>query len=155
MSGERGWSYSEGEYGSKVRVWERLNDDGEVTSIYRDYYDGEGNLVRKSLGHPDRDKAKQQALDMHLALEDAKERHATGNLALIDISTLHQKHVSAKAGERTRNQHEAWWDGLCRFFGPKTNPLDLRPGDTGGVRASAEGGDHRRTRLLSGGRGGS
>lgn len=54
---DKAWSYTAGEYGATVRVYER----GKGGVIYAATSDGDGGEIRRSLGHRDKEKAKSWA----------------------------------------------------------------------------------------------
>jgi site-specific recombinase XerD len=115
------WSYSAGEYGNTVTVYEPRN---ETNIYYRIREKGTGRTIRKSLKHPNRQKA--------IAFADKVAKQLTNGttpdnrpLTWARLFALYRKHETpkkAESGQRADDRRIEMW---TRYLGGKQKPEDL------------------------------
>lgn len=114
------WSYSDGEYGAVIRVYERTPGG----PIYIREPDGFGGYERRSLGHRDRDRAKQQAKETALTYMAGSARSGgVPNLRTV-LELYHQHRISrfkATTIRRRENQRTFW----LALLGGDCSPLEI------------------------------
>jgi integrase len=108
------WSYSTGDWGqNRVRVYENAKRDGVIYMKYRD-----GDTLRElSLGHKDREEAKEQAKDLAELLRTAAERGNDGPVTLASLFDIYLVEVTPRKGANKQKHEQATVEMFKRFFG--------------------------------------
>lgn len=118
------WSWSAGDYGNTVTVYERTVG-GNLYLRFADPGRASG-MVRRSLGHADRERAKAQAERIAAALREDAEMMREGRVTLARVFALYGREKvprlsTEKQRVEERRQIEAW----ARFLGGKVDPHDV------------------------------
>lgn len=102
------WSYSAGEYGATVRVYERTPGG----MIYAATADGDGGEIRRSLGHRDKDKAKSYADREAAKLREGLDTLRGPRPTVARVLKLYLRHRTPDKSENVqkadRRQAELW-----------------------------------------------
>lgn len=110
------WSYSAGDYGNTVRVYERT--EGGV--IYAATADGQGGEIRRSLGHRDKEKAKSYADEQAAKLREGMDELRGGRPTVGRLFRLYKRHrvpdksEAVQAGDERRMKR--WRRSLGRDY---------------------------------------
>lgn len=119
------WSQSVGVYGSKVRVAERTPGG----TLYLLWVDKERRQQKRSLGHTDRKRGKEEALAFATRLaedRDAVEAEAITIGSLFDIYERHGLHGRSEGHRKEQRRKLAMWR---EFLGPARSVESLSPAD--------------------------
>ncbi len=125
------WYHSDGEKGETVAVWER--EPGGI--IYMSYPDETkaGGRKRMSLGHRDRQKAKDLARELSKKLKNGEllmEEESSGPLTLGSLFALYrEKQTPKKRSAQSRKADDTRIEMWKRFLGPDTKPDDVSEDD--------------------------
>ena len=98
MGDEGLWSYSAGDYGNTVRVYERTEDG----VIYAATSDGDGGEIRRSLGHRDKERAKSYADEQAAKLREGMDDLRGGRPTAGRVFRLYLRHRTPDKAESTR-----------------------------------------------------
>lgn len=102
------WSHSVGERPYKVTVYERRPGGNLYVRVWDpSARGGEGNWIRRSLKHDDRERAKDYAAEQHAKLRKGEAEIQAGGGTLARLFTLYEKH-------RTPHKSEAEQEGDAR-----------------------------------------
>jgi len=118
-SAKKGWSYCSGERGrNRVRVYED-NRTGIILAEFYERVAGSTKSKRKrvSLGHRDREQAKQQADDMASGFGKRKQARPLGNITLQQLFDIYCREVTPEKAESKRRHDRACAEMFGRFFG--------------------------------------
>ncbi|WP_425154970.1 tyrosine-type recombinase/integrase [Candidatus Palauibacter sp.] len=117
------WSYSVGEYGNRVRVYERTPGGTLYLSIADPTRPG--CYLRRSLGHRDRREAMCEADEASAALRRQADRMRYGRTTWAELLSLYERYhlpnVSAHHRQATRRRLAMW----IRFLGAEKDPSRL------------------------------
>lgn len=116
---ERIWSYTAGERGATVRVYERKPGG----NIYVATSDGEGGTIRESLGHKDREQAKDYADDEAKKLRKGLDSIRSGRPTLKRVLDLYLQERTPEKAERTQSEDRRQAEMFKRVWG---DGFDLR-----------------------------
>lgn len=131
------WSKSFGERGHKVRIYEARASGPLMRSIFIN-----GKEVRRSLGHRDRDLAKQQAYEFlaQLGAEDRAIEAKTITLGTLERHYLGSPSFAAKKS-RTQEEDRRRLDRVVQFLGPARRVETLSDSDVRRFTAARRRGD--------------
>ena len=115
--GRKGWSYTAGRHGHKVRVYERTNG-----MIYVSVWEG-GREVRRSLGHKDRERAKDYADDLATELRKGETATVADEPTVKRIFSLYLEHRTPDKSEYSRRADKRHAEMWTRVLG---SGFDLR-----------------------------
>lgn len=126
------WSYSAGERGrNRVRAYE----DAKTGILHVEFYatdPGEAKPKRKalSLGHRDRERAKQRADELAAKFGRVAER-LSGEITLRELFDIYGREVTPQKSERSQRHDHGAAEMFLRFFGRerKANSLNRRDWD--------------------------
>ncbi|MDB4916298.1 MAG: integrase family protein [Gemmatimonadetes bacterium] len=120
----KAWSYIAGEKGrNRVRVYER-----PPHGIWIDYRVDEGQRVRESLHHPDREQAKRHA-DEIAAQFGRTENRATQAVTLRSLIDIYLREVTPQKSRSTQNHDRRTFPLFLRAFGESRKPDTLNRRD--------------------------
>jgi integrase len=120
------WSYSAGERGrNRVRAYE----DAKTGVLHLEFYEpvpGEAKPKRKalSLGHRDRERAKQQADELAAKFGRA-EQQLSGDITLRELFDIYGREVTPQKSERSQRHDHGAAEMFLRFFGRERKALSL------------------------------
>jgi len=117
------WSHSVGERPHTVTVYERT----EGGNLYVRVWDpnargGKGTWVRRSLGHRDRERAKDYAAEQYAKLRKGEDDVRAGRIKLARLFTLYAKHRTPKKGEREQEADTRRIEMFTRVLGAQKDP---------------------------------
>jgi len=115
------WSFSAGSHGAKVTVFER--SPGSV--LYARAHDGQGGYKWVSLGHRDRDQAKDYALDQAAKLRKGLAEIQDPRLTLAKLFASYAAHVSPSKKPRTQMADARKIELWNRFLGAGKDPSKI------------------------------
>ncbi|MDT8342682.1 MAG: tyrosine-type recombinase/integrase [Longimicrobiales bacterium] len=113
------WSYSVGEYGAKVRAYER--EPGGILYGCVPNVGGRG-YVRASLGHRDRERAEQWALSQSQKLRAGVTELETGRVTLATVFALYARHATPQKSERVQREDARRREMWARVLGGTLDP---------------------------------
>lgn len=128
--GKKHWSYSTGERGrNRVRAYE----DAKTGILHLEFYEdvpGRSKPKRKalSLGHRDREKAKQRA-DALAAKFGSAEPTLSRDVTLRELFDIYGREVTPQKGERQRKHDKRCAEMFLRFFGAERKAKTLNRRD--------------------------
>lgn len=118
------WSWSAGEYGNTVTVYER-KVGGNLYIRFADPGRASG-MVRRSLGHDDRSRAKAQAERIAAALREDAEMVREGRITLARVFALYEREkIGRLSTEQQKVAERRRIKMFTRFLGGGVNPTDL------------------------------
>lgn len=141
MGSAKRWSYKAGEKGrNRVRAFER--DSAIYVEFYaRDPETGERKRRRKSTGHLDRDRAKQQADEIAAKLASTSADRDAG-LTLRELFDKYLEKRTPQVSEGQQKHHHRCAEMFTRYWGWEREVESLNRGDWDDFM-QARGGGHR------------
>lgn len=115
------WSYSAGEYGNTVYVFERHPG----SNLYIRVPDGRGGYTKKTLGHRDQSKAKSAADRAAAQLREGEEAVRTGSVSIHRIFRLYRRFRSPRKREKGQQSDERRVELWERCLGAETSPYRI------------------------------
>lgn len=115
------WSYSAGEYGNTVYVYERSRGG----NIYVRIPDGQGGYRKRSLGHSDRAEAKSTADRVAASLREGEEQIRSGEITLHRVFRLYLRYRSPRKREKGQKQDLRRVELFENCFGAETLPHEI------------------------------
>lgn len=133
MASTKRWSYKTGERGrNRVRAFE----EAKTGIIHLEWYETPAGSStrkrrRKSLGHRDREKAKQQA-DEAAAAFAQQPQETPDEITLRELFDIYEREVTPEKSEREQGHDRTCKEMMLRFFGPerKAETLNRRDWDS-------------------------
>lgn len=124
--GTNKWSYTAGEHGNSVTVYER-NVGG---NLYVRIWDptlqaGKGGYRRRSLGHRNRERAKSYADQQAAKLREGESELQSGRLTVDRLFKLYRRHRLGRKGEAEQKVNERQLEAWKRWLGPQKDPAKI------------------------------
>jgi len=119
------WSQSVGVYGSKVRVAERTPGG----TLYLLWVDKERQQQKRSLGHADRKRGKEEALALANRLAEDRESVEGEKLTVATLFDIYERHGLHGRTDRHRQEVKRKLALWCAFLGASRQIESLSPAD--------------------------
>ncbi len=122
------WMYSAGRRGRRVVVYER-EPGGNIQARTWDRHacGGRGGMRRLSLGHTDRERAKEYAEEQAALLARGRAELQAGRVTWDRLFRLYLRHQTPEKAKPSRKNDERAAVMWLAFLGPQSEPSKLRP----------------------------
>lgn len=122
MMGKSELPYTVGERPNTVRVYRR---SGRKNLYIRVWDAKKGGWRKRSLGHDDVAKAKQEAAELHAKLVAGRKTLQDGSVPLSRLFSLYRKHRTPQKGEQEQRGDTRRIEMWSRVLGPEKNPQEI------------------------------
>lgn len=126
---KKAWSFTAGERGARVTVFER---GGALWA--RVWNPTRKSYVRRSLKHNDKDRAKRYALDEAKRLQEGRAELTTDRISFARLCALYEQHHTPDKSETEQREDARRSEMWCRWLGGKSDPHDISLGQWEGFR---------------------